>query len=132
MRAGHTMLLMQDLQQSTAGNWGDQLEALHKHTTVSFMSWFKKNWIGDRWEMVWCDINRWGWREGMWNMNNATEALFKWVMYHFFNQHHANSIAVAMDVWQCVMKAFETKFEQILNSSVPMLHSTTTYNMKQR
>ena len=65
----------------------------------------------------------------MLHMNNSTEALFKWVTYHFFNQHPVNSIAMAMDVWQPVMKACKTKFEQILNGSYVVTPTPTHTNL---
>lgn len=122
------MQLIQDLQCLAPADWAGRVENLCDHVTKSYFEWFMKNWTGDWWELAWRDAGRPGLREGIYNMNNVTEALFKWVMYHFFHQWCANLIQVALNVWWHVMKVFEMKYEQMLVGSYVVMPTVTCAN----
>ncbi|KAL6040452.1 putative High mobility group protein B3 [Balamuthia mandrillaris] len=85
------MALLKRVQHAPTEEEEEEALELLESSFGDFYTYFKANWLSADWKDAWTTRSRPGFREGLYNTNNATEALWKKVVRLDFHQKKAKA-----------------------------------------
>ncbi|KAL6064375.1 Transcription factor BYE1 [Balamuthia mandrillaris] len=111
------MALLKRIQHAPTEEEEEEARELLQASFGDFYTYFEANWLSADWKDAWTTRNRPGFREGLYNTNNVTEALWKKVVRLDFHQKKAKAPeTMLVTLGESTLASHDLAFQQRLGA----------------